>query len=349
MLQKITTTAPNRYPGIFRTARADVARRLGPGLGEGRLRILSFGCSTATEVLTLRAYFPDAMIFGCDVDSAALRVAIKETREDACKLFVSSPEAISANGPYDLIFAMSVFCQYPGSKNVSNLESLYPFSLFESLACNLVENVADSGLLCIMNCNYLVRDLPGMDRFNFVRSPLIRGSGFIDRFAKNGRRLTTSFGNRSCYSHRQESEGINDDDLLDCIFKKCPAGEKAGEILTVDDFLRMEAPAGLRQLRILPEVGEPLDKAIGERRVAMARSNEVHVAENGESGHWLRQEWAKSTLDGKIMKFGAWWLPVSPEAAGDLSAAQSAQSAELSNYVAKPRTLGGRLKQLLKR
>ncbi len=297
----------------------------------------------------MRAYFPDAMIFGCDVDSAALRAAIKETREDACRLFVSSPEAISANGPYDLIFAMSVFCQYPGSKKVSNLGSLYPFSLFESLACNLIENVTDSGLLCIMNCNYLVRDLPGMDRFSFLRSPLIRGNGFIDKFARNGDRLTTSFGNRSCYSHRQEAEGITDDDLLDCIFKKSPTGEKAGQIITESRFLRMEAPAGLRQLRILPEAGEPLDKAIAEQRVAMVRSNEVYAAENGESGQWLRQEWAKSTLDGGIIKFGGWWLPVAPEAAGELSAVQSAQSAELTRYIAKPRSLRGRLMQLLKR
>ena len=348
MLQRIITTASNRYPGVFRTVRSEISTHHGPALGEGRLRILSFGCSLGTEVLTLRAYFPDAMIFGCDVDSNALQSAVKNTREDSCRLFVSTPDAIAANGPYDLICAMSVFCQYPASKKVPNLESLYPFSLFEKLAGNLIENLADGGILCIMNSNHLFRDLAAADGFDRVRSPLIAGNGFIDKFDSNGRRLTTSFGNKSCYSHRKESGEITDDDLRDSIFKKAPAGQQGGRVLTSDSFLRTEPPAGLAKIKSLPDDGESLDHAIAEQRVAMVRTTDVYSAA-GESDHWVRHEWMKSTLAGDKIRLGGWWIPVSNEAAGILTPAQAAQPAELTHYLAGQKSIGGKLKRLLSR
>ncbi len=348
MLQRIIKTAPNRYPGIFRTARAHIAAKRGPDLGEGRLRILSFGCSTGIEMLSIRAYFPDATIFGCDVNPLALNAAVKNTRDDACRIFLSSPAAITANGPYDLIFAMSVFCQYPDSSKVDNLEKTYPFGLYEMLAGNLLENLSEGGLLCLMNSNYLFRDLPQADGFDRVRSPLIAGNGFIDKFARNGMRLTTSFGNKYGYSHRREAANITDDDLRDCIFKKGPAGHAGGGILTEESFLRMAPPDGLRQITSLPDQGESLDKAITGRRSAMARRTDVY-AEANTNDPWVRHEWLKSTLDGGKANFGGWWLPVSRELAGELTAAQAAQAGELSGYLKQSKSLGARLKRLFGR
>ncbi len=83
MAQKLTNTAPNRYPGIFRTMRARLAETRGPDLGGGDLRILSFGCSAGFEMLSLRSYFPDASIFGCDRSADALDRAKRNLREDA--------------------------------------------------------------------------------------------------------------------------------------------------------------------------------------------------------------------------------------------------------------------------
>lgn len=348
MLQRIITTAPNRYPGVFRTVRSEISNQHGPALGEGRLRILSFGCSSGTEVLTLRAYFPDAMIFGCDVDPSALQAAVKNTREDACRLFISTPEGIAANGPYDLIFAMSVFCQYPASKKVSNLESLYPFSLFEKLASNLIENLADGGMLCIMNSNHLFRDLPVASGFNRLRSPLIAGNGFIDKFDSSGKRLTTSFGNKSCYSHRKVAGEITDDDLRDSIYKKAPAGQPAGQVIVADSFLRTEPPIGLVKIKSLPDQGESLDIAIAEQRVAMARTADVYTTASGNE-YWVRYEWMKSTLAGDKIHLGSWWVPVSNEAAGVLTPAQSTQPAELTYYLAAQKSLGSQLKRFFNR
>ena len=73
--QVSTWTATNRYPGIFRTAQRRITSRYGSELGGARLRILSFGCSNGLEVLSLRSYFPDAVIFACDVNLGALHEA----------------------------------------------------------------------------------------------------------------------------------------------------------------------------------------------------------------------------------------------------------------------------------
>ena len=349
MLQRRTNTAPNRYPGIFRTVRSHIAASHGPGLGEGRLRILSFGCSTGIEVLSIRAYFPDATIFGCDRDPDAMRQALRNTRDDACRLFLSTPEAITANGPYDLIFAMSVFCQYPDSKGVSNLESLYPFSLYEKLASNLIDNLREGGLLCVMNSNYPFSTLPQSAQFDRLRSPLIPGNGFIDKFARDGRRLTTSFGNKYGYSHRKESDGINDDDLRDCIFKKVPSDARGGAVLNEESFLRTEPPSGLKMLKSLPDQGESLEKAIHEKRVALARKTDLYAGPGGPDDLWARHEWFKTTLAGDTVSFGAWWLPVSRELAGELTSTQAAQPDELGHYLKQERSLGGRLKRILGR
>lgn len=348
VLQKIITTAPNRYPGVFLTVRSLINDERGPDLGGGRLRILSFGCSTGTEVLTLRAYFPDAMIFGCDVDSNALRSAIKNTREDSCRLFVSTPEAIAANGPYDIIFGMSVFCQYPASKQVQNLNSIYPFSLFDKLASNLVENLADEGIICMVNSNHLFRDLAVASDFNVVRSPLIAGNGFIDKFDSSGNRLTTSFGNKSCYSHQRVAGEIVDDDLIDCIFKKPRAGQNGKKLLLSDNFLRTKQPNNLQKIKSLPHHGECLDTAIVENRVAMMRSADVYVSAH-EDDYWVKYEWMKSTLSGDKVSFGDWWVPVSHEGAGILTTGQAAQPAELIQYLDTKKSIGNKLRRFFGR
>ena len=61
-------TEVDRYPQLFDA----LAERLS---GIEAPRILSFGCSTGEEVLTLKAHFPGAEVFGCDIDWFNLRAS----------------------------------------------------------------------------------------------------------------------------------------------------------------------------------------------------------------------------------------------------------------------------------
>lgn len=67
LYQTNAVTWPDRYPGIFAACRSHI------GDGTDR-RILSFGCSTGDEVLTLRRYFPAATIVGAEINRRSLAI-----------------------------------------------------------------------------------------------------------------------------------------------------------------------------------------------------------------------------------------------------------------------------------
>ena len=64
--QRSTRTAMDRYPRIFSESRDYFGN-------QKKLKILSFGCSTGEEVMTLRRYFPNAVIVGAEINRRALQ------------------------------------------------------------------------------------------------------------------------------------------------------------------------------------------------------------------------------------------------------------------------------------
>ncbi len=102
--QNLTNTTPNRYPDVFRTLRARVEQVRGPDLGQGDLRILSFGCSIGfrdcifeksadaapLDLAFLQAEAPSGVAFGApivgegmDAEGAAREGIIAAHREEA--------------------------------------------------------------------------------------------------------------------------------------------------------------------------------------------------------------------------------------------------------------------------
>ena len=153
-------SSPTRRPiadsDVFRTLRARVEQVRGADLGQGDLRILSFGCSIGFEMKTLRAYFPDASIFGCDTSIEALGAAQRNLREDPGIVFYSTPQAIDAFGPFDIILAMSVLCQFPANSQVDNLDFAVPVPLVRDAVHQPgPRNLRPGGLFCLVNANYL--------------------------------------------------------------------------------------------------------------------------------------------------------------------------------------------------
>lgn len=60
-------TSMDRYPGIFAACQSYFA-------GRKELRILSYGCATGEEVVTLRRYFPRAFITGAEINRRSLAI-----------------------------------------------------------------------------------------------------------------------------------------------------------------------------------------------------------------------------------------------------------------------------------
>ncbi len=185
-LQVSNWTAIGRHPEIF----ALLARLVRRYNGHEPARILSFGCSTGEEPYTLATqYLADCEILAVDVDRAALALAKERHAHPRISYQLAELETLGARAPFQVVFAMSVFCRWPDSSELDDISALFPFHKFLLYASALAEMVAPGGYLVIYNANYDFADLPVMRRFEAVRDATVIDGGFVKRFAPSGRAL----------------------------------------------------------------------------------------------------------------------------------------------------------------
>jgi len=173
--QYSAATLYDRHPEIFRAARTCLS-------GIEKPRILSFGCSHGHELATLRGYFPNAEIFGCDVQEDALENA---KSLNIGTVFQSTEGNIVDYGPFDAIFAMSVLCFHPPIEDVK-IPDVFPFAAFESL-CLLLDSALDNeGYLFVVNSSYQVMETKLGRAYSRISCEAIPNSGFVDLYSRNG-------------------------------------------------------------------------------------------------------------------------------------------------------------------
>ena len=170
-------TAEERYPELF-----DMAARLRP---DAR-RILSFGCSTGEELLSLRRRFPAAEIIGAEINARSRRIARRLTGDDG-RIRVVPPDRLE--GTFDAIFALAVLQREPhriAEMEVDDLTRIYPFVRFDAAIVELVGRLARGGLLCVEHAHYRVEDSSCARELQPVAGAL-RVKGML--FGRDGRRL----------------------------------------------------------------------------------------------------------------------------------------------------------------
>lgn len=148
--QTTASTCLNRYPSIFYGTRQYFGDR-------EDLKILSFGCSTGEEVVTLRQYFPKAEIVGAEINKHSLRVCRKRQLDEKIHFVDSLPEEIQKYAPYDAVFCMAVLQRTPGliaEKNITDLKKIYPFEKFEDQVTQLDGYLKEGGLMVIHMSQY---------------------------------------------------------------------------------------------------------------------------------------------------------------------------------------------------
>ena len=190
--QTTPATALNRYPVIFSACRDYFEGRHG-------IRILSFGCSTGEEVITLRDYFLDAVIIGAEINKHSLEICRKRRPDDKMIFIESTDEEIKRNGPYDAVFCMAVFQREPHQiteKGITDLSGIYPFSKFEKQVCALDQYVREGGLMVVHFSQYDFRDTRAASKYR-VYGDYNQDSYEASVFDKNCRLIT---GNKRRYS-----------------------------------------------------------------------------------------------------------------------------------------------------
>lgn len=195
-------------------------------------RILSFGCSSGDELFTIREFFPDASIVGCDVDPARVDIAKRRTSGWAT-VFVATPSAIRDTGPFDIVVANSVLMDSSRQNGVDAQAWLDIVSL-------LTEALAAGGLLQIINSNIAFRRHPHAKDFAPLEHPLVLGSNFASQFDLDGRFLAEGVAGlgRSAHLHRHVARDhwrdLAHTDLDHVHFEKLPAPARAPKTKAAD-------------------------------------------------------------------------------------------------------------------
>jgi SAM-dependent methyltransferase len=174
-------TALDRYPIIFEDV-ANATRKL------PARRVLSYGCSTGEEALILSSkYFQDAQVIGVDVSETALAKArILTAGMPRVSIHHSTPETLAGQGPYEAIFAMSVLCRWPTSKDMDNIAALFPFDQFCAQVATLDAVLQPGGVLVIYNANYEFLHAPVSAGYDLVLGSQLYHSGNVKKFRPDG-------------------------------------------------------------------------------------------------------------------------------------------------------------------
>ena len=200
--QTTELTWVDRYPEIFARASAELG-------GKPGARILSFGCSTGEEVITLRGYFPQAEIVGCEINPRSRRIARRRTAGTGARLIASANRLIAAHGPYDAIFCLAVLQRTPTLVMASGMDDIslhYPFGKYEDLLTFLDSCLVPGGLLAIEYSQYRFADASIAGGYAPLPGAPVEAEPLC-KFAPSGRRIADAVG-EPCLHRKRASQGL---------------------------------------------------------------------------------------------------------------------------------------------
>ena len=185
-------TAFDRYPEVFLKVKKLFEGKAGP------FKILSFGCSTGEEVNTLATlYFTDAhdfKIVGVDIDPRSVRQAQKNNPQpDRVSFHESSDEVLAEHGPFDAIFAMSVLCAWPETRDLDDISGYMTFDDFERHVRHLDQQLKVGGHFVIYNASFCFTDTETSKGYEPILIDDHRQSGFVKKFDTSNQSLGADY------------------------------------------------------------------------------------------------------------------------------------------------------------
>jgi len=178
--QSTPLTWMDRYPEIFSVCRDYL-------IGKPDLRILSYGCATGEEVLTLRNYLPAAFIVGAEINRHSLAVSRQRKVDDRIVFLESDRAKIRETVPLDAIFCLAVLQRTPMriiNQRIRSLKGIYPFEKFDEKVTELDSCLKRNGLLVVHHSQYLFADASVASKY----APLITAMHIRNKGPKFDRR-----------------------------------------------------------------------------------------------------------------------------------------------------------------
>jgi trans-aconitate methyltransferase len=148
-LQLSHQTRAERFPRIF-----DTVRQLKP---DAR-RILSFGCSTGEECMSLAERFPAAEVVGVEIDQYTVRTARANNRHPGRVFFL---DQVGGTGQYDLCTCLMV---------LFSLESPIPRERWEATIREIDAHLNPGAVLALYTSEYPFSDSPIASCYESIRA-----------------------------------------------------------------------------------------------------------------------------------------------------------------------------------
>lgn len=164
--------------------------------------------------------FPDAEVFGCDINERILEIARRSTQLFA-EVFYGSEDEIKRRAPFDFICAMSSLCIHPPPQNFAEV---FPFERFERIVKMFATVLKDGGALALYNSAYLLRSTRTHVSFTPVRSDMIFSNGFVNLYDESSKVLLEYGVSPTGQNVRgiRDADRLDDYDLVDCVWAKTP-------------------------------------------------------------------------------------------------------------------------------
>ncbi len=175
-------TAPDRYPHLFAALRDSLSDIPSP-------EILSFGCSTGEEIVSLRTYIPAGRFAGIDINGARIGQARAKLGNVSVRLWAAASIEESGAGTFDAISCLSVLQHNVLVKDwPEDCTPYMTFGKFETAVIDLDRHLKVGGMLLLYHTSFRFADTRVADRYTplLVTDLLVPGSN--KRYDRNNRR-----------------------------------------------------------------------------------------------------------------------------------------------------------------
>jgi len=181
IFQEASTTEYNRHPDLFKFLEQEYKNN--------KIKILSFGCSSGEECVSIKSYLPNAKILGIDINKKNIEKAKKNNNHKDISYEYCEPHDLIKLDQFDVILAISVLCKHPEAEYVNNLKKIYPFNRYENMIKKLDSLIKKDGLLIIRGSNYIFRDTETSNNYRVIKNSFGRTPNKFPKFDKNSSKI----------------------------------------------------------------------------------------------------------------------------------------------------------------